>query len=262
MRRVALAALVVAACSRAHEAATPPVVAVIDAGGAAPIAPIAQARQLVVGVVDGWDTTAATLRRFERAGQGWRAVGDPWPAVIGRNGLAWGRGLHGDGAPGGAAGPLKREGDGRAPAGAFAITDSYGYAPGAVSGARTTYHALDAGWRCVDDPASTHYNRVFDAAGAPVDWTSAEEMRRPDALYTWVIEIAHNAHAVAGGGSCIFFHVWSGAGSSTAGCTAMAQDQIEALLAWLDPAAHPAYVLLPRAEYDARAAAWGLPPLP
>ncbi len=259
--RIALAAVMLAACAR--EAATPPApVRPGDAGAPGPVTPIAAAGQLVVGVLDGWDATAATLRRFERVGQGWRAVGAPWSAVIGRAGAAWGRGLHGDGAPAGAGGPVKVEGDGRAPAGAYAIADSYGSAPAALSGTRTTYHGLDAGWRCVDDPASTRYNRVFDAAGAPVDWSSAEEMRRPDELYTWVIEIAHNRAAVAGGGSCIFFHVWSGAGSSTAGCTAMAQDRIEGLLTWLDPAAHPAYVLLPRAEYEARAAAWGLPALP
>ncbi|MCE9572839.1 MAG: hypothetical protein K8W52_06755 [Deltaproteobacteria bacterium] len=261
MRAAAIAALLLAACAR--EVAQPAAPArVDDAGVIDGGAPIASAGQLVVGVVDGWDVTAATLVRFERAGQGWRAVGEPWPAVIGRNGVAWGRGLHGDGAPAGAAGPVKREGDGRAPAGAFAIADSYGYAASALSGARTSYHGLDAGWRCVDDPASTRYNRVFDAAGAPIDWTSAEEMRRPDELYTWVISIAHNPGAVAGGGSCIFFHVWSGAGSSTAGCTAMAQERIEGLLTWLDPAKHPAYVLLPRAEYQALAAAWGLPSLP
>jgi L,D-peptidoglycan transpeptidase YkuD (ErfK/YbiS/YcfS/YnhG family) len=217
----------------------------------------------VVGVVDDWDATAATLARFERDGRGgWTALGAPWPAVIGRSGLAWGRGLHGDGAPAGAAGPVKREGDGRAPAGAYAIVASYGYAAAPIDGARLPYHALDAGWRCVDDPASTHYNHVLDAAGVTTDWSSAETMRRDDVLYTWVVEIAHNRAATPAAGSCIFFHVWSGAGSSTAGCTAMAQPALEALLGWFDPARQPAYVLLPRAEYAARAAAWGLPPLP
>jgi D-alanyl-D-alanine dipeptidase len=260
VRRAALALAIVAACS--HDAPVAPGAPprIDDAGAAA--SPIAGAAQLVVGVTPDWDSTTVTLARFARAGQGWTMIGAPWAAVIGRSGAAWGRGLHGEGAPAGAAGPVKREGDGRAPAGAFAIADSYGYATAALSGSRTAYHPLDAGWRCVDDPASTHYNRVFDAAGLAIDWTSAEDMRRADALYTWVIEIAHNRAAAAGGGSCIFFHVWSGAGSSTAGCTAMPQDQIEGLLGWLDPAQRPAYVLLPRAEYTARMAAWGLPALP
>jgi D-alanyl-D-alanine dipeptidase len=217
----------------------------------------------VVGVIGGWDDTAATLARYERDGHGgWRRLGDPWAAVIGRSGAAWGRGLHGTGVPAGASGTAKREGDGRAPAGAFAIVASYGYADATVAGAKLPYHALDGGWRCVDDPSSTHYNHVLDSAGLSVDWTSAETMRRPDVLYTWVVEIAHNRDAQPGAGSCIFFHVWSAPQSTTAGCTAMAQPDLEALLAWLDPARHPAYVLLPRGEYATRAQAWGLPPAP
>jgi D-alanyl-D-alanine dipeptidase len=214
-------------------------------------------------VTAGWDDTAATLARYERDAAGtWRAVGSPWAAVIGRSGAAWGRGLHGDGAPSGASGPVKREGDGRAPAGAFAIVASYGYADHAVAGAKLPYHALDDGWKCVDDGASSHYNHVFDASGVAVDWTSAETMRRPDALYTWVIEIGHNPRAVAGGGSCIFFHVWGGPATTTSGCTAMPQPDLEALLGWIDPAKKPAYVLLPAGEYAARQAAWHLPAPP
>ncbi|HTJ41519.1 MAG TPA: L,D-transpeptidase family protein [Kofleriaceae bacterium] len=214
-------------------------------------------------MIGGWDDTAATLARFERDEHGaWRAVGAPWAAVIGRNGAAWGRGLHGDGAPKAASGPTKQEGDGRSPAGAFAIVASYGSAGATVAGAKLPYHALGEAWRCVDDGSSSHYNHVLDSTGLAVDWSSAENMHRPDALYTWVIEIAHNPGATPGGGSCIFFHVWGGPASTTAGCTAMPQPDIEAMLAWIDPAKHPAYVLLPRGEYSTRAAAWGLPPAP
>ena len=40
----------------------------------------------------------------------------------------------------------------------------------------------------------------------------------------------------------------------------MAADELARLIAALDPAAHPRYVLLPAAEYAALADAWGLPP--
>ena len=83
-------------------------------------------------------------------------------------------------------------------------------------------------------------------------------MRRPDDLYTWVIDIAHNPDRTPGAGSCIFLHVWSGPGSATVGCTAMAEPALATLLASLD--AHAVYVLLPSAEYNALAAAWQLPP--
>ena len=91
------------------------------------------------------------------------------------------------------------------------------------------------------------------------DWSSAEEMRRGDDLYTWVVEVAHNPTRTGGDGSCIFLHVWSGPASSTVGCTAMAEDRLAALLSSLSPTAAPAFVLLPRAEYDALAPAWKLP---
>jgi L,D-peptidoglycan transpeptidase YkuD (ErfK/YbiS/YcfS/YnhG family) len=75
-----------------------------------------------------------------------------------------------------------------------------------------------------------------------------------------VIDIAHNPDRVPDAGSCIFFHVWgSGPAPTTTGCTAMAQDKLEALMIAIDPAAAPLYVLLPREVYDAQQAAWGLP---
>jgi L,D-peptidoglycan transpeptidase YkuD (ErfK/YbiS/YcfS/YnhG family) len=218
---------------------------------------LARVPKLVVGVADAWDSTRARLQRFERDGYGWRAVGDPIDAVLGGSGLAWGRGVHGDGAPAGRAGPVKVEDDGRSPAGAFRVTRAYGYDAAGVEGGSLPYTRLEESWRCVDDPASSHYNRVFDATGVDADWRSAEEMRDYGELYRWVVEVEHNGAREPGAGSCIFLHVWGGADSPTAGCTAMAQDDLETLLAWLRPGA--VYVLLPRDERDALGAAWGLP---
>lgn len=146
---------------------------------------------------------------------------------------------------------------------------AFGYAAAPPAGAALPYAAVDASWRCVDDPASAHYNAVLDADDVTPDWGSAEQMRRDDALYAWVVELDHNgashevhggAAPVAGGGSCIFLHVWDGPGSVTAGCTAMAEPALEAVLAWLRPGA--VYALLPRDEHAALAAAWQLPAAP
>ena len=93
----------------------------------------------------------------------------------------------------------------------------------------------------MDDPASAYYNRVFDAdtLSAAMDWRSAESMRRDlapgDDLYRWGLVVRYNDQAEAGAGSCIFLHVWRGPGSPTAGCTAMAEEDLLAILAWLDP---------------------------
>jgi D-alanyl-D-alanine dipeptidase len=249
--------------ARADAAAAPPDTgpdAAATAPAAAAVIP-AEARQLVTAIVDDWGATRATLRRWRRAdagaGAGWEPDGEPWPGVIGQGGAAWGAGLHGAGAPAGRGGPVKREGDGKSPAGAFALRGSYGYAQAPPAGTRLPYVPLDERWRCVDDPASRHYARILDRTTVAPDWRSAEEMRRADELYAWVVDVAHNPAHAPGAGSCIFLHVWRGEGSATVGCTAMDERTLAQLIATLDPSA--VFVLLPRAEYAALAPAWALP---
>jgi D-alanyl-D-alanine dipeptidase len=211
--------------------------------------------QLVTAVVDDWTSTHATLALWHRTGPTWTRDA-AWSGVIGRSGAAWGTGLHG-GALG--EGPVKHEGDGKSPAGAFALRGVYGYAASATT--KMPYTPTDPRWECVDDAASHEYTKIVRRDQVSVDWKSSEQMRRPDELYTWVVDVAHNADAHPGGGSCIFLHVWSGPDSSTSGCTAMPEPDLAKLVGVLDPAAHPVFVLLPRAEYARVATAWGLPAL-
>jgi L,D-peptidoglycan transpeptidase YkuD (ErfK/YbiS/YcfS/YnhG family) len=211
----------------------------------------------VTGVAATWDAKEVTLQLWRRDGAGWVADGPSWPGALGYKGAAWGRGLHGAGAPAAQGGPTKAEGDGRAPAGVFALTATYGYAP-AGRGA-LPYTPVDEAWRCVDDPASKHYDQIVDQRTVTKDWSSSEEMRRGDDLYRWVVRVAHNADHTPGGGSCVFLHLWRRAGGVTAGCTAMARPAMERVLDALAPADQPVYVLLPAAEYAALAPAWGLP---
>lgn len=231
---------------------------------AAPPQPWARARQLVLVLVDGWDATRGTLRRYERKDGGWVQQGEPAPVVIGRSGAAWGIGLHGmdDGIGGDA--PRKREGDGRSPAGVFAIGDAFGYAAQANTGLR--YAAMDAGDYCVDSSGSPYYNRIVDTAdaGAGIVAQSTEPMRRDlhaggDQRYRLGFVIEHNPDSVPLGGSCIFGHLWQSPDSTTTGCTAMAPDTMEALLRWLDAREHPVFVLLPRSEYLRLWRGWNLP---
>jgi L,D-peptidoglycan transpeptidase YkuD (ErfK/YbiS/YcfS/YnhG family) len=209
-------------------------------------------------VIDDWSSTHATLRLWHRDHDHWQPVGEPWPATIGSAGAAWGAGLHGVGAPAGRTGPVKHEGDRKSPAGAFALRSAYGYAATPPPGSRLPYTQVDTPWECVDDPASPHYAQIVDREHVDADWRSSEMMRRADTLYTWVVDIAHNPARTPDAGSCIFLHVWHDADSPTVGCTAMAEPQLAHLLATLDPSA--TYVLLPRDEYRALAAPWGLPP--
>jgi L,D-peptidoglycan transpeptidase YkuD (ErfK/YbiS/YcfS/YnhG family) len=225
--------------------------------------PVNGARQLLVVTTEGWDTVPGTLLRFERAAPGaaWRQAGAPVAVVVGRSGLGWGRGLHA--ATPAAGDPVKREGDGRAPAGVFRIGSAFGYATASsVRWIRMPYiHSTDT-FRCVDDVKSAYYNQVVDSAGVRKDWSgTVERMRLSDGQYRLGAIVEHNwgDQTRPGDGSCIFLHVWKGPGQGTAGCTAMTEASITEVLRWLDPDAAPVLVQLPRAEYAARRLAWGLP---
>jgi L,D-peptidoglycan transpeptidase YkuD (ErfK/YbiS/YcfS/YnhG family) len=221
----------------------------------------ADARQLVLSVSADWDATTARIVRFERAAAGapWRALDPATLGSLGRTGLAWGAGLH----PPGLAGPQKREGDGKGPAGVFDLRLATGYAPAPPAGTRLRYRPATQTLRCVDDPRSKFYNQLVDEAGVTKDWTSAEDMRRPDDLYRLVVWVGHNDAPVAkGAGSCIFLHLRGSPTSVTAGCTAFDDADITHLLVWLDPAKRPVLVQLPAEALRKWSAVWGLPPLP
>jgi D-alanyl-D-alanine dipeptidase len=95
---------------------------------------------------------------------------------------------------------------------------------------------------------------------AEEDWDSAEIMRRDDDLYKWGMNIEQNFPAVKPYcGSCIFFHIWRKPGSGTEGCTAMAEEDLLALMSWADPAQHPLVVQLPTEIYEKVRKEWDLP---
>lgn len=216
-------------------------------------------RQMVLVTIPGWDSDHGTLRTYERTAARWREVGRPAPVMIGRSGAAWGLGLH-DPQPG----PLKREGDGRAPAGVFAIGTAFGYADSA--GTALPYQAMDASDYCIDVSDSPLYNRIVDANVAGVDAVagSTEPMRRDlhangDQRYRLGFVIEHNSAGRAAAGSCIFAHLWKSPTDATAGCTAMDAAVMTRLLSWLQPGANPVFVLLPEQEYERLRGAWQLP---
>jgi D-alanyl-D-alanine dipeptidase len=222
--------------------------------------PFAGTRQLIVVTTPDWGSVRGTLRRFERRGvrAGWRQAGEAFDVVVGRGGLGWGAGLvEIEGA-----GPPKREGDGRAPAGVFTLTRAFGFAPAREAAwLRLPYTPLTPAVECVDDAASSQYNRVVDrSALREVDWNSSERMREVEG-YAWGVVVAHNAGRVPGLGSCIFLHVWAGPEKGTAGCTAMERRNLETLLRGLDSRKKPLLVQLPRPEYERLHARWRFPAL-
>ncbi len=203
--------------------------------------------QMVLVTTAGWGTSAATVRRLERASPGaaWQPVGPAWPALLGERGLGWGLGLHQ--VPGGSA-PHKQEGDRRAPAGVFRITGAFGV-EGKVGGLKLPVTLLSPTIEAVDDPGSRYYNRIVDRARiAQPDWHSSERMGAlPD--YALGLVVAHNPRRVSGAGSCIFLHLWRGRRGGTAGCTVLRERDLMVLARWLDATRDPLLVQLPQAEH-------------
>lgn len=218
--------------------------------------------QMIVVVTSDWNADHGMLRTFERDNGAWRATGAEFEVAVGRAGIGWGLGLH----PAQADGPNKAEGDGRAPAGVFAIGDAFGYAEHVLP--HMPYRPMQASQYCIDVADSPLYNRIVDTrdVGDAAIEGSTEPMRRDihadgDQRYKLGFVIQHNPGNIAGAGSCIFAHLWNAPGVSTAGCTAMTEPDMTALLDWLDPRREPVFVLLPQAEYSRLQTQWQLPQL-
>jgi D-alanyl-D-alanine dipeptidase len=250
LRRILLSVLAAAAlpglAAGAEPAAPAPTSAVPD-----------DALQLVVIVSSGWDATDATLLRFERAAPGaaWLPVGQPKRGVLGRTGMAWGRGLHRDGQEG----AEKWEGDGATPAGVFRVSSAFGAAP---RQADIPFVVARPGLVCVTDKSSRHYNMVVDLAKVPMRWDSDEPLLGIDETYELAVVIDQNPPPIQPGrGSCTFIHGWKGTAKPTNGSVAIPRDGVEALVQWLDAQARPVAVVLPWPEYLRRQKAWSLPVL-
>lgn len=222
--------------------------------------PTTAAHQIVVVTTPNWTSTTGTLRRFERTSLSgaWVGVGPPTAVVVGRTGVALGLGFESLDR----AGPVKHEGDGKAPAGVFPLDTAFGFAPrDSVRNIRLPYTQLVPGSDCVDDTTSAHYNTVVDKQHVPrVDWSSAEHMREISQYEIGVI-VGYNApRPKRGRGSCIFLHIWNGPSSSTAGCTAFDVNALHRIVEWLDPKRGPMLVQFPRQLYGAVSKQWKLPP--
>lgn len=218
-------------------------------------------RQLVVGISKHWDSSEVLLQRWERQSSGkWKRVGSRWKGRIGREGSAWGLGIHPD-VP---FGPTKKEGDGRAPAGVFRIGHAYGYAPGVTKQPALVYHQITERDMWVEDSTSEYYNCHLQLTDRTPEtpWELQAQMRMNDPAHALKLFIGHNAppNAVPGAGSAIFFHIWRRNGDApTSGCTVQEEKHLRSLIAWVDPEQKPLYVLLPEEVYDRFREAWKLP---
>ena len=200
--------------------------------------------QLLVVTTKDWATKDGSLQRFEKKDGHWRVVGKKLNIVLGRNGLGWGIGLHNIPED---AKYIKKEGDGKAPAGLFSLNNAFGYKATSFSMnfPYSTYKTTD---HCVDDSNSIWYNKIIDSTSTEKDYKSFEHMKLKNNLYKYGIVVNHNPEQKANAGSCIFMHIKSKSGRGTAGCTAMKESEITKVLQWLEEKHQPLLLQLPEIE--------------
>lgn len=221
--------------------------------------------QAIIGISSDWDSSHVTLTMVERNTAGkWQRVLGPFPGRLGRNGSVWGLGMHRNPT----AASIKKEGDGRSPAGIYALGGLWVNNPEPVKhDPAIPYVQVGPNDLWVSDPRLPHlYNRhlrLDHPASTP--WELHEQMRQNDYPHSIKLLVHHNTpestgKPKVGAGSSIFFHIWRKNGTApTAGCTSMQEEHLRQFIARLRAERKPVYILLPRAEYLRRRESWNLP---
>lgn len=139
-------------------------------------------------------------------------------AVIGKNGMT----------------REKKEGDMKTPIGLFQMGTGFGTRP-APSPSSWPYRLAGQNDYWVDDPLSPDYNQWVCYSGDPRSrWQSFEQLAIPPYTYAAVIRY-NDSPVVPGKGSAIFFHIWSGPESYSAGCVTVAEEEVAKVLRWMAP---------------------------
>ena len=228
----------------------------------------ANTKQLIIGIAPDKNSSHVALSIFEKNHTGWIQDGVAWKGRLGRNGLAWGIGLH----PHNLKGMKKKEGDGRAPAGIFKIGSEsgfvFGYAPSKAIKKLPSlpYKVITTKDLWIEDATSPYYNRHILLPHDPkAKWEKKAQMRQGDHAHSLKLFIAHNEAtakkpATPNAGSSIFFHIWRAGGDKpTAGCTTMSEIKLKEIISKIDPDKNPIYVLLTENDYKKYRASWKLP---
>ncbi len=220
------------------------------------------AEQLLLSIAPDEKSTLGMMRGYSRESpsQPWKESFPCTAVIYGKNGIAWGRGLHEP-----QTGLQKKEGDGRAPAGRFKIGFAMGYAKQLPVGNKNwPYHQVTERDAWIDNPSiPEHYNHLYtlNPNQTPPPWFESQRKRLGDFAYEWKILIEHNyQNPIPGEGSAIFFHIRRGETKPSFGCTVMEKAILEKLLCWLDPQSSSCdYVLLTETDYLRLKSDWQLP---
>jgi L,D-peptidoglycan transpeptidase YkuD (ErfK/YbiS/YcfS/YnhG family) len=168
------------------------------------------------------------VQAFEKDGENWKAFTELMAGTVGRNGIT---------PP-----EIKKEGDGCTPAGVYPIHQMFGIPESFPT--KLDYRVVTKEDYWVDDAESSEYNRWV--VGEPKA-KSFERMDHP--LYRIGAVIEYNTDpVVAGKGSAIFFHIWSGENAPTAGCVALSEDNLDKVLRWMDKSKQPVIWIEPQTK--------------
>lgn len=218
-------------------------------------------KQMVLVITNPSTSTKGELVYFERANDEspWQNISNTIPVVLGRNGLAWGKGLNSIDS---SKLPMKTEGDGRSPAGVFKLGAAFGYASAdEMEGLNISYIPITEMVECIDDVKSSYYNMIVTRDEIDeVDWQSSEKMFFAEIWYKQGIVVEQNMTPIVNGaGSCIFLHNWSQPNETSAGCTEMEPSKLKEIIYWLDASANPVLVQLTRQLFEEYQELWELP---
>lgn len=193
--------------------------------------------QIVLVVSKDFNSSKASLACYENGKQLFNTM----HVNIGTKGLGWG--ISDIKIPHKNSEPVKKEGDKKAPAGAFRLTKIFGYEKN--KNFHMPYIYASKNLICVDDVDSIYYNQLINMN--KVRPKSFEFMRRDDNQYELGILVEHNKEAIKGRGSCIFMHVRKSENTSTAGCTSMNLKSLKKIALWLDKSKNPTLIQIPKA---------------
>ena len=211
------------------------------------LAHVGKAGQVIVVTAPTWRTSHATLRAYERDGNGdWQQVVGATPARLGWSGLYLA--------------DQRRQGSGKTPAGTFGIPSAFGRLPD--PGTALPYTQFDRNDAWTYNPKRPATYNIFQTVDTP--WRTygsyVERLWSYGKQYRYVAVMDYNlpsgkirqgrdgvrratrpADTKAGGG--IFLHVTNG--TATAGCIAIPQSTMGDILRWLDPTRKPVIVVGP-----------------
>lgn len=219
--------------------------------------------QMVVVITPSWNSPNGKLLRFSRKSinSPWKLIGGKTSVIVGKSGLGWSGeyrkfDLHG---------PYKKEGDYKAPAGAFGLGPAFGFNK-PEKDIKLYYLPIVKTTVCVDDPNSKFYGRIIDSekiAQKQKDWKRAEHMVNYPG-YKYGVMIDYNmGERQPDIGSCIFLHVINARDKDgTRGSTILPEHTMLNLLTWLNPKRNPVLIQMPKLQYQHLEKAWKLPHLP